>query len=321
MKHIFIINPAAGKGVIQEKLENDIINITEENSVDCEIIKTESIGDAENIVRSICSKNNGIPLRFYACGGDGTINEVINGISGFENAEFAVIPIGTGNDFVKNFGDLSCFLDVEAQIKGESVYIDSVKLNDRYAVNVINMGFDCAVVERVAKIKRSRWISSSCAYIAGVFVELVKMPYVKLKKLILDGKNIEKTDMLLCAIANGGFYGGGFNAAPRARVDDGIIDVFYAERLSRPQFISIVGSYKNGTYVDNKRIMNKKVFYHKCKSVDIDFDYETSICIDGEISKMKSLHIEVVSDALKFNIPKGVSYSGKSAKTVESVLV
>ena len=179
MKHIFIINPAAGKGILQEKLENDISKITKANSIDYEIIKTGSIGDAENIVRSVCSKNNGVPLRFYACGGDGTINEVINGISGFDNAEFAVIPIGTGNDFVKNFGALSCFLDVEAQIKGESVYIDSVKLNDRYAVNVVNMGFDCAVVESVTKIKRSRWIPSSFAYIAGVIIELMKMPGVK----------------------------------------------------------------------------------------------------------------------------------------------
>ena len=79
----------------------------------------------------------------------------------------------------------------------------------------------------------------------------------------------------------------------------------------------MVGSYKKGTYVDNKRIM-KKVFYHKCKSVDIDFDYELSVCIDGEISKMKSLHMEVVPEAIKFNIPQGVSYNGKSSKAEEA---
>ena len=83
-------------------------------------------------------------LRFYACGGDGTLGEVVNGAAGQVNAEVGLIPIGTGNDFVRNFADAGDFFDIEAQVMGEARAIDLIKCNDRYGINVVNVGFDCA---------------------------------------------------------------------------------------------------------------------------------------------------------------------------------
>lgn len=320
MRHVFIINPAAGKGRSQNGLEKDIPKIAEECGVSFEIYSSLAIGDAERYVREYCENAGGEPVRFYACGGDGTLNEVANGVAGFDNAEIGVVPVGTGNDFVKNFGVTDAFFDIAAQIKGESIRIDGVKINDKYSVNMSNMGFDCSVVETVAKIKRRPWISSDFAYIAGVISEFVKLPDVKIKSMTVDGRKVDKSSLLLCVLANGAFYGGGFNAAPEAELDDGLIDMFYIDRISRLDFISFISSYKKGTYLSKKRIM-KMAVYNKCKEVDIDFGEEVSVCVDGEISKFSRIHIESVPGLFNFILPKGVSYKNRKPSKKEAVPV
>lgn len=311
MKHIFIINPAAGKGKNQATFEALIVKEAAKYGMDHEIYKTTGIGDGERYVREKCQNSNGDALRFYALGGDGTLNEVFNGVAGASNAEVAVVPVGTGNDFVKNFGGVELFMDIGAQMRGSAIEIDGMRIGDRYSVNMINMGFDCAVVETVAKIKRHPWISSKLAYIAGVAVEFFRLPGIKPKTLIIDGERNDAAELQLCAFAGGGFYGGGFHSAPRARLDDGLIDICYVKRVSRLQFISMIGSYKKGTHLENKRIM-KVVSYHKCKKIYIDFEGERSVCIDGEITKMKSLDIEIMPKMFRMVLPEGATYEGKS---------
>lgn len=310
MKHIFIINPAAGKGDSLERLEADIKNTAERLGTECEIYRSVSVGDAEIRVREYCEKASGAPVRFYACGGDGTVNEVFNGTAGFPNAQVGIIPIGTGNDFVKNFGSVSEFFDLDAQMKGNAIAIDGIRINDKYAVNMVNMGFDCSVVETVQKIKRHPWISSKMAYIAGVVIEFAKLPGTKLKKLVIDGKSFDKDELQLCAFANGGFYGGGFHNAPLARPDDGMMDACIINRVSRLQFVSMIGSYKKGTYLENKRIM-RIAEYHKCRTASIDFEGEMSVCVDGEITRLNSLELEMCPEFFKLSLPVGIKYDAK----------
>ena len=316
MKHIFIINPAAGKGVAQKGLEAQIESAAADCGADYEIYKTTDVGDAELYVRAFCKRSNGEAVRFYACGGDGTMNEVFNGAAGFPFAEVAVVPVGTGNDFVKNFGNAESFLDIPAQMRGKAIAIDSMKIGDRYAVNMINMGFDCSVVETVAKIKRHPFITSGLAYIIGVVIEFAKMPVVKMKNLVIDGKKIDRDELQLCAFAGGGFYGGGFHNAPKARLNDGKIDVCYVNKVSRLQFINMIGSYKKGTYLENKRIM-RVATYHNCLSAYIDFESERSVCIDGEIHQMKELCIEIMPKMFRFALPEGSVYEGASFEEKE----
>ncbi len=312
MKHIFIINPAAGKGNAVSDIESSIKAAAEKLDAEYEIYFSKSVGDAEQFVKSFCQASCGAPVNFYACGGDGTLNEVFNGVAGFEFASVGVVPIGTGNDFVKNFGINEDFFDIEAQICGTPLSIDGIRVGARFAINMVNMGFDCSVVETVAKIKRYPFISSKMAYIAGVIIEFLKMPGVKMKKMVIDGEDKNISELQLCAFAGGEFYGGGFHSAPRARLDDGMMDVCYIGRVSRLQFIKMIGSYKNGTHLQNKRTQ-KIVNYHKCKKVYIDFESERSVCIDGEITKMKSLDIEIVPNAFKFVLPSSVNYEKRNA--------
>ena len=314
VKHIFIINPAAGKGDSLDKLESDIKKTADGCGAEYEIYRSKSVGDAEIFVRNTCLGSDGSPIRFYACGGDGTVNEVFNGTAGFNFAEVGILPIGTGNDFVKNFGNAEAFMDISAQLGGKVIRIDGIKVGERYAVNMVNMGFDCSVVETVQKIKRRPWISSGMAYIAGVVIEFAKMPGAKLKKLVIDGREIDDRELQLCTFANGGFYGGGFHSAPLAKPNDGMIDVCYVKRVSRIQFVTMIGSYKKGTHLENERIM-KVAEYHKCRSACIDFEGETSVCIDGEITKMKSLELELCPHMFGLVLPLGADYDGSPKET------
>ncbi len=320
MKHIFIINPAAGRGDSLERLDSDIKLAFEKYEGECvyEIYRSASVGDAERYVKERCEAEKDEKLRFYACGGDGTVNEVFCGTAYAENAEVAIIPIGTGNDFIKNFGSAELFMDISAQIEGSAALLDGVRINDRYSVNLANMGFDCAVVERVQRIKRRPMIPSKLAYIAGVAIEFARMPGVKLKSFVVDGKKVKEDELLLCAFANGGFYGGGFYCAPLARTDDGIIDLCFVRRISRLQFATMISQYKNGTYLESKRIM-KYAEYHKCKSASIDFDGEVSVCIDGEITKLSHIDIEVCPGIFRLSLPKGISVKKEEKKENENI--
>lgn len=309
MKHFFIINPAAGKGEVQKTLETKISEVALKKGIDYEIYKTTSVGDAEKKVRKVCTSScDDDIIRFYACGGDGTLNEVVNGAVGFSFAEIAAIPVGTGNDFCRNFGKHELFENVEAQIDGNPIEVDALKYNERYCVNVMNMGFDCSVVETVSRIKRRALIPAKFAYIAGVICELVKMPGVNIRQMFIDGKKVNRDKLLLCTMANGSFYGGGFKPAPLAYVDDSTLDMAIVKPISRLAFISMVGGYQKGTYLDDKRTM-KFVSYHKCKNVDIDFESEQSFCVDGEIEKCRNLHVEVVSKMFKFSLPNGIEFT------------
>lgn len=112
MKHIFIINPTAGKYDSRQRIYEMAEHLRTAHGLDVQCILTKKQGHATEIAQKLCQ--TGEPLRFYACGGDGTVNEVANGIIGYDNAAMSVIPVGTGNDFLKNFGDdLDKFRDAE----------------------------------------------------------------------------------------------------------------------------------------------------------------------------------------------------------------
>ena len=134
-KHFFVINPEAGKVNVSDKISNDINEIFKDLYDEYRIYITKGKNDATNYVKNICESEEG-NLRFYACGGDGTLNEVINGIIGYENASVSVIPYGTGNDFVKNFESEINFYDITRHIKSETQEVDLLNVNGLYKVHI-----------------------------------------------------------------------------------------------------------------------------------------------------------------------------------------
>lgn len=284
MKKVRILNPCAGHG--------DAVYLENTHS-DVESYITQSVGDAERFVYERCLAEP--ETHFIVCGGDGTLNEVVNGImcaNAGEKAMFSVIPTGSGNDFARN--------DLE---KRKPHLIDLITVNGRYCVNMINIGFDCDVVTKTAGYKEKH--KGSTAYIMGLvntlFAHLGKN--FKVKLTLEDGSTVEvERELLLCAIANGRFCGGGFKAAPLAELDDGLLDVLVVEKVSRAKFISLVGDYRKGTFIDENGNLKKKfenvLQYRKCTSFELSGI--TEFCNDGEIVKADSVSVGVAHCCIRF---------------------
>ena len=166
MKTYFIINPAAGQGNRIKELEAEILMAAKTNNADIQMYFTKSPGDARDFVKKICEETS--DTRFIACGGDGTLSEVLNGAIGFDRAQIGVYPIGTGNDFCRNFKTNGDFLSVEAQLNGETVSCDAIKYSffsdgkekTGYCANMFNIGFDCNVADLTAKMKKKPKVKS-----------------------------------------------------------------------------------------------------------------------------------------------------------------
>lgn len=153
MKHIFIVNPAAGSGESEKKILPKIRKVSEELGIEYEVHIT--LSGEETTAYTLHRAEKGDEVRFYACGGDGTLNNVLNGMIGFQNTQLAYIPCGTGNDFARSFTENDYFLDIKRQIEGDPTYIDAIRFNDAYAINMFNIGVDCDVVVEVDKLKKA----------------------------------------------------------------------------------------------------------------------------------------------------------------------
>ncbi|NLW74567.1 MAG: hypothetical protein GX057_06750 [Clostridiales bacterium] len=302
MKHCFLINPAAGKGKLFRSIDGDIRAYCDRQGVDYEIYYTKGIGDAEDYIRRTCGEASG-ELRFYACGGDGTLNEVANGAAGYPGASVGVIPTGTGNDFVRSFTCREHFLDIAAQVGGRIVGLDLIEYNRKLATTTLNSGFDAEVVKRVLRIKRNPMVPVKAAYLLGALIELINKPGVKMSVSVVGGET-QKKDLLLVCIGNSAYCGGGFHSGPYASIRDGLLDVAFIRNVSRLTFLSLLSSYKDGTYLQKKGI-DKIVEYKKCKSLEVDFCGVRSVSIDGELVECDKLSVSTRPGALRFCLPAG----------------
>ncbi|MBQ2765640.1 MAG: hypothetical protein IJF48_01465 [Clostridia bacterium] len=314
MKHFFIINPAAGKGIESSPLLAAIKDACEVSSADYEIYITAKRGDATVYVRNkIKEKPQGQTWRFYACGGDGTLSEVVSGAANsnadavcgaIPGIEVGCIPIGTGNDFVRNFTSPEFFCDITKQLLADTIEIDCYSCGaNRYGVNMINIGFDCDVVVKAAEFKKRRFMPKSLAYIAGVVALLRDNPGRVIHVRRADGSEVTKEFQLVSA-ANGGWCGGGFHSAPKSALNDGLLDVSLIDKVSRRDFIRLVGSYKSGKHLETK-LGKKIVEYTHAKAVSFEFAEPTNVCIDGEISVMDKLEVSIAPRAIAFAVPVG----------------
>ena len=154
MKHLFIINPKAGKEDSTQKLKEKIDVLAKKYALDHKIMLTKYAGHATELVHEYVS--DGEEWRVYACGGDGTLNEVVNGVAEYSNAAVTVFPCGTGNDFVKTFGNMTGrFYSLEELILGEERELDLMCCAGRYAINICSVGFDARAAHDVHKF--SKW--------------------------------------------------------------------------------------------------------------------------------------------------------------------
>ena len=301
MEHIFIINPKAGQGKA-EKLIPKIHAALRDMDLTYSIYTTTCGGDAERFVREICEK--GEAVRFYVCGGDGSLHEAVNGARGFAHARIGLLPVGTGNDFVRNFGEQKDFMDIVSQVQGESIVCDAISVNDRYAVNMINVGFDCEVAAKAADWKKKPLIKGPFAYLMGIVSMLSKPIGRWMSFRLADGTKLTGR-FLLCTIANGCFCGGGFCSSPMAILEDGLMDVGIVSMMPRRVFVGVLPKYKTGEYLDTK-VGEQKVLYKKMDRLELAVPEPIHISIDGEISEFTYIKAEIVPKAFRFIVPAGL---------------
>ncbi len=306
IKHVFILNPIAGKGAKQVGLRERIEQECLAHGVDFEIHQTSESGEATAFVRALCQRHPDTQFRFYACGGDGTLSETVNGAYGFANAAVGVVPVGTGNDFVRNFDGKQAFLDIGAQLDGDTQTFDLMQYNGQLCVNMINIGFDCEVVKLTAKLKQKKLLSADVGYIAGLVLTLIRKPGVK-AYVSVDGGEPERRNMLLTSVANGAWCGGGFHSSPLALLSDGVLDMLMIKNVTRIRFLSLVKAYKDGSFVGNPGA-RRVIDYVKCQTVRYTFDGMQSICVDGEVIEAEELEISAAREALCLIVPRGAAY-------------
>jgi diacylglycerol kinase (ATP) len=299
MKHVFVINPHAGQKdaspAIIEKLHQY------DGKLDYEVYLTKGRGDAQIFVKEYLEKHPDETCRFYACGGDGTLYDVINGVKETRNAEVACYASGSGNDFIKNYHAPDKFKDLDKEINGIPTRIDLLKVNGRYCVNITNYGFDGEVTDAQIKYRRRPHMSGPRAYRkAAVHCLLFKMnQYLKVS---LDDKVVFDGTGLLAILANGYCYGGGFYCAPLAKINDGLIDACIVKKVGKIKAANFMKIFRKGEHLTNPKV-KKLIIYQTCKKAVIESNNDVAYAIDGEVFREKKIETTILPQALSFVVP------------------
>lgn len=297
MKYYFVINPFAGEGKAAEAVKSAI-----SGNPDCVLYETKAPLDATDFVRKTIAENKGEKMRFIACGGDGTINEVFSGAVGAENVSVSVYPCGSGNDFVKVFG-ADKFMDIPALLAAGEQKLDVLKVDDRYSFNVTNFGFDTTVAITINKEREKTGHGNKNAYTKGVVTALLKSMNNKCK-VWADGELLnESGKALLCTVANGQYVGGSFKCAPRASTSDGLIEVCLIRPISRLRFVKILTPYTNGEHLDRDD-MKDIITYRQAKEVHVTAPEGFAYSLDGEIIYSSDFTINILPGALNLAVPE-----------------
>ena len=300
MKFVFIINPVAGKGTKQQAFARNIKEYFAKNGGDFEIFYTKKQGDAKNYAKTLAEK--GHEVRIYACGGEGTAFEVLNGIAGFDNVSLGVVPCGSANDFITYFSERELFLDVSAQVNGETTEIDLIKVGEHFAINSCSIGMDAMVAANMSKFKKLPLVSGQMAYVIALLYTLFSKMGVNLKVVLDNGKKVISKKSLFAVIANAPFYGGGFNPTPSATPFDGQLDFSVISVVSRLKILTLLKKYRKGTHT-NLPICE----LGRCQSAVIEADKTVPLNMDGEIVFTDRAEFKIVRNAVKLILPKTIS--------------
>jgi diacylglycerol kinase (ATP) len=297
MKHVFIVNPAAGDGSVPRIVRELIGGLP-----DCEVYETKGPRDATAYIQSRCAAEPEEKLCFVACGGDGTVNEVASGAAMHPNACMTVLPLGSGNDFVKAFGGAARFQALEALLRATPRPIDILKVGERWAVNAFHFGLDSAVAKTMNDVKPKPLIGGKNAYPTGVAKALI-FNMRTWCRMEVDGGAFHEGDMLLCTVANGQYVGGSYRCAPRSLPDDGLAEICLVKPVSRLRFLRLMNAYKAGSHLEDPRFAGV-VNYRRGRIIDVSGKPGFIVSLDGEIVEGTSFRIEVIPGGLLFAVPK-----------------
>lgn len=274
MKYIFIINKKAGRGKSVELIQN-IEKACNNRGLKYEIRHITEELDSASIAKEYSESKNVI----YVVGGDGTLTRTLSGVIGTANS-LGIIPAGSGNDSYKTI----------KKLPHGNTKIDIGKINDTYFINTACTGIDAEVGNNI-DILRNTIIPTKQLYNSSIVYTFFKYKFKKVK-FKANVKEMEKKYTIL-TICNGGYYGGGYNIAPKAMLTDGMLDIYYAEKMNKFKIIPLLLKLKNGKH-EGKRYVHK----FRTNHVELEFEEEITFNIDGEKLTDNKFVIDLLPEAL-----------------------
>lgn len=300
MKHVFILNTVAGKhneaGALVPAIEA-FFRANKEYGTP-EIVFTEAPGHATAIAAAACAE--GKPVRLYACGGDGTIAEVLQGMHDQPHAQLACVPCGSGNDYLRLFPDRD-FKNIAALVSGTPHPVDLIACGNAVSLNIACMGMDADVAAKMVKYKRWPLVTGPMAYnlaIADVFFHRIGKE-LSVTIDTLHGEVKREGRYFFALAASGQYYGGGYHGAPMARPDDGILDFVLVRAMSRLEVLKFLPRYKSGDFLDFPYVE-----HFRGTAMTVHCDEGAVVALDGECFTGTNMRFALADHTVPFVLPQ-----------------
>jgi len=305
MVHVFIINSFSGHSEramdIREKLEKY-------KDLNYFVFNTLKAGEEEDIARKMCRYFKGERIRFYCCGGTGTLRNMINGISNLNATEVAYFPCGVNSDYVKCFGDnKTLFCNIDNLINGVIMPVDYIKTNHGVALNTCSMGMDSKIINTMNKYKDLEKFGLRIPYLMGLVSSITSSKFRKMR--INIGKDSVTDDIAEFVIGNGRIIAGNMHISSTSDIDDGFCEYGIAVKGKKLVVIRVMLAMinKNASKIQ-KLVTTGKNSYFEVRSCD---EKPIDMNLDGEIIQGDDFwRIEVIHRGLNLVVPEGVSSIG-----------
>lgn len=290
---VAIVNRTAGKGKC-ERLWPQIAAYLIGLGLNVKAEFTKGEGDAILLARTAAS--NGAPA-VLSVGGDGTLNEVVNGLVGYPETILGIIPAGSGNDFIRSLGVKPSDWQSACQIiaSGNTKAVDLGQVNGRHFINVSGVGFDATVVN-CANTWGKQHFPTSLAYVAAVLKTLREFKPTRVT-IQLDDQEIEDVSWLV-VVASGQYFGGGMWIAPGADLHDGLFDVCVLGDLSKPAFLRAFPSIFSG-----KHLSHPAIKLYRARQVNVTAEHPMLVQADGEVISRTPISFKVQKANLRVFCP------------------
>ena len=283
MKYHFIINGKSGKDN-KPLLEAKIREACFKRKINYDITYTKRPSDAKRIAAEFPDEESVI----FSVGGDGNLNDTLNGIVGSENKILGVIPAGSGNDFartLRNFDDGIHSIDIGS-------------INNRYFLNVACVGLDADVADNVSITREKKWIPTSQRFNASFVYTYFK--YLPKKVKIRMGENEAEGEITILAICNAQYYGSGYKIAPHALLDDGLFDIYLVKKMPKIKILPMLASLARGKHEKFSAIKR-----YQESEIHVESDEKLSFNVDGELMRGTSFDLKIHKAAIRiFNDKK-----------------
>lgn len=275
-KALVIFNPNAGRGRGHKRVQ-EVQSALDAAGLDYESVISEDRGHAIELAhRAVLSGRHLV----VAAGGDGTINEVVNGLmlaaeEGAAMARLGIMPIGSGNDFAGSLGIPLDLQQAAGKIKqGQLRAVDIGQVNGRYFDNNVGLGFEAMINIEAHKMT---WLRGQLLYLTAVFRAMASFPFPNVN-IDLDGRQIKDKSILMISVGNNPRIGGGFPVTPDAVPDDGEMDICIVDAIPRLKILQLLPKAMKGTHRNEPEVELAR-FQH----VVIESEDPLPVHADGEI--------------------------------------